>query len=322
MNFWRFPPESEDARCSMPAVRTANWRHDAARQLGCRRPADHARGDEAAAPPGAEQGVLGQGEVGHGTMAVALLGNVAQAPGAAGGRAQMAPIGFRSRAIDLGSGTRRSPASAARSSPWPLPAMPGDAQDLAFADLEADAIEGGAEGPSAASDRPCTVKAGAPAPPRRARRRRLDAAAHHELGQAPRGLPARLAGGDDAALTQHGRPLAQGAHLLELVADIEDRAALVGQAPQRLEQAVAFLWGQDRGRLIHDQEPRLLQETADDLDPLALADREGVHLALRVERQAIALGHLADAGVEGPQTAARSQAHGDILDEPKGPRTA
>ena len=41
------------------------------------------------------------------------------------------------------------------------------------------------------------------------------------------------------------------------------------------------------------KQARALQQAADDLDPLALADREGVDLALGVERQAVGVADLA-----------------------------
>jgi len=60
-----------------------------------------------------------------------------------------------------------------------------------------------------------------------------------------------------------------------------------------LEQAVRLLRRQHRSGLVHDQETRVLQQAADDLHPLALADRERVHVPARVERKPVMRRHLA-----------------------------
>ena len=86
-----------------------------------------------------------------------------------------------------------------------------------------------------------------------------------------------------------GRPVAERLDLLQLVADVEDRAALPCQPPQGGEQLRHLLRRQHRGRLVHDQQLRILQQAADDLDALALADRKIVHAAVGIERQAIGL---------------------------------
>ena len=63
-------------------------------------------------------------------------------------------------------------------------------------------------------------------------------------------------------------------HLLQLVADVEDRAALGRQALEHDEQLVGLLRRQHRGRLVEDEQLRILQQRAHDLDALALADRQ------------------------------------------------
>ena len=52
---------------------------------------------------------------------------------------------------------------------------------------------------------------------------------------------------------------------------------------------------QHRGRLVHDQQLRLLQQAAHDLDALALADRQVVHRLAGIERQTVAFGNFDDA---------------------------
>jgi hypothetical protein len=80
--------------------------------------------------------------------------------------------------------------------------------------------------------------------------------------------------------------------LLELVADVEDRAALGPERAERGEEPVDLLRREHRGRLVHDQQLGVLEQAAHDLDALALAHREGVDLARRVERQAVGPAHL------------------------------
>ena len=67
--------------------------------------------------------------------------------------------------------------------------------------------------------------------------------------------------------------VAERPDLVELVADVEDAAAFGREPAQRLEQLAHRLRRQHRRRLVHDQQPRVLQQAAHDLDALALADR-------------------------------------------------
>jgi hypothetical protein len=53
------------------------------------------------------------------------------------------------------------------------------------------------------------------------------------------------------------------------------------------EEQVGFLRREHGGRLVEDQELRILHERADDLDALPLADRQLPDLALGIERQAV-----------------------------------
>ncbi len=60
----------------------------------------------------------------------------------------------------------------------------------------------------------------------------------------------------DPAAAQHRGGVAQRADLVQLVADVEDAAALGGEPAQRLEQLQHRLRRQHRGRLVHDQQLR------------------------------------------------------------------
>ena len=83
-------------------------------------------------------------------------------------------------------------------------------------------------------------------------------------------------------------------HLREPVRDVEDRDALGGEPSQRHEQQIRLLRRQHGGRLVHDDELRLLQQAADDLHPLPLADGEVGDAGSRIERQAIFARNLPD----------------------------
>ena len=138
--------------------------------------------------------------------------------------------------------------------------------------------------------------------------------ADHQLGHGARSLPLRVTFGDHPTLAQDGRALAQRLDLLKLVADVQDRATLGGELTQGREQPLHLLRGQHRGRLVHDQELRVLQQAAHDFDALALADGERVHVAARVERQAVSLGHLDDPGSERAQVTRIIHAERDVLE--------
>ena len=101
-----------------------------------------------------------------------------------------------------------------------------------------------------------------------------------------------IAGRDLLAAAQDGGGVAQPLHLFELVADVEDGAAFGLEAFQHDEELVGLLRRQHRGRLVQDQEFRILHQRADDLDALALADRQLPDLAPGIERQAVGLRDL------------------------------
>ena len=101
---------------------------------------------------------------------------------------------------------------------------------------------------------------------------------------------------------------------VELVGDVEDRAAARGEAPQRLEELGDLLRRQHRGRLVHDQELRVQQQRTDDLDPLPLADRERRDRAVGIERQPVLRQHRADALLELGVGEFRVEAERDVLE--------
>ena len=127
----------------------------------------------------------------------------------------------------------------------------------------------------------------------------LDVVAHHHARQRSRRLLSRVAVTDHLAVAQHGGRVAHALHLFEAMRDVEDRLALGAQPLQRLEQLVGFLRRQHRGRLVEDDQLRRLQQAADDLDALALADRQVADQRIGIERQAIAVGQRLGLGGDG-----------------------
>ena len=224
-----------------------------------------------------EHDVLRQLEARHGAVAEPLLRHEGGAEPAPGGDAERRRQACRRcdhvRRIGL---QRRSPESASKNSSWPLPATPAMPNDLAAANVEADVpADRDAEADRRGSIDRCSIEQ-----PRRcstaARRSPL-----HRATSAPTIMLAkrrrRLLRGSQSPTTlpcagwwRGGRAL----HLFEPVPDVEDGAPSRAQPLQRDEQVVGLLRRQHRGRLVHDDELRLLQQAAHDLDALALADRQ------------------------------------------------
>ena len=123
----------------------------------------------------------------------------------------------------------------------------------------------------------------------------------------------RIGAAGDRAAPQDGGVVAERADLFELVADVEEAAPFRRDHAQGLEQALHGLGGEHRSRLVEDQQPGVLQEAAHDLDALALAHGEVAEEAAGVERQAVALRELADAGGERREIEGLVHRHRDVL---------
>ena len=149
-------------------------------------------------------------------------------------------------------------------------------------------------GSSDACESPARRRRTSPSSAARAVLRHGQVLADHHPRHRLRRLLRRHAGAGDLAGAQHRRRVAELLDLVQLVADVEDAAALRRQLAQRLEQLAHGLRRQHRRRLVHDQELRVLQQAADDLDALALADRQRVHEPARIDRQPVALRHFDD----------------------------
>ena len=122
----------------------------------------------------------------------------------------------------------------------------------------------------------------------------VDIAAHHEPRKARRRFLTRIDTCDDLAHAQDGGRLAEPLHLFETMGNIEDGTAFLGQALEDQEELIGFLRREHRGRLVHDQQLRLLQQAADDLDALTLADRQIADGCRGFQRQSIFPGNGGD----------------------------
>ena len=110
-----------------------------------------------------------------------------------------------------------------------------------------------------------------------------------------RGEPA----GDDLTGTQHRDTVGRSEHLLELVRDEHDAAPSIRNGSDDGKQFIGFGWGQNRGRLIEDQDARPPGEDAKDLNSLLLAGGELPYLGLRIHMKAEMVAQLAGPPCQG-----------------------
>ena len=120
--------------------------------------------------------------------------------------------------------------------------------------------------------------------------------AHHHFRHGAGSFVFRRAFGHHLAHPHNGRRVAQSLYLFQLVRNIEDRNTFFRQAAERLEKFFNFLRRQNRRRFVHDQQGRVLQQAPHYLNPLALANRQRVHVAVGIERQPILGRNFPDSG--------------------------
>ena len=103
------------------------------------------------------------------------------------------------------------------------------------------------------------------------------------------------------AATHDRDAVADGADLAQLVADEDDREALVDEATQRLEERLDLLGHEHGGGFVEDEHAAVARERLDDLDALLLADREVLHERVGLDGDAEAVGGLLDRAAGGSQ---------------------
>ena len=86
----------------------------------------------------------------------------------------------------------------------------------------------------------------------------------------------------DVAVAQDDHAVGDLPHLVEAVRDVDERDALLAQAPHEGEEALDLLGRERRGRLVEDQAARLVGQGACDLHDLPLADAQRRHRRVEV----------------------------------------
>jgi hypothetical protein len=187
-----------------------------------------------------------------------------------------------------------------------------DAHDLARAHFQVDVVQVHAELVHARqAERLRAQHRGARAGFAVRQRRRLGA--DHQARERSVGLLARVAHARHAARTHHRAGGAQGPDLVQLVADVEDAAALAGELAQHHEELFHRLGREHRGGLVQDQQLRVGQQRADDLHALHLAHAQGVDGARRVHVQPVLRSRGGDAARHLGQLQALVQAQPHVL---------
>src|SRR5439155_12456186 len=102
----------------------------------------------------------------------------------------------------------------------------------------------------------------------------------------------RAAHPDHSSASNHGDPIRDLENFLELVADEDDRAAVLGKISKELEDLLRLTRCKHGGRLVEDEDLSIAIEHLQDLDALLLADRQGLDLGVRVELKSKSPGEL------------------------------
>ncbi len=161
-----------------------------------------------------------------------------------------------------------------------------DADDLAGAHLEADALDPGHTG-AIAHAQAFDLEHGCAGPSRRLLDPEQDLAPDHQLGELlGRGL-GRAPVRDHRSLAHDRDVVGRGHDLAQLVGDQHDRSTLVAQVAEDAEQMVRLLRRQHPGRLVENQDARAPKQRLQDLDPLLDADRELAHRRIEVDVEAV-----------------------------------
>ncbi len=127
----------------------------------------------------------------------------------------------------------------------------------------------------------------------------LDRPPHHQVGEllATRRRRQHLAG--DRAVAHDCDAVGERQHLVELVGDEHQAAARAGDAAQGSKQLLDLAGCQHRCRLVEHEQPRHSVEHLEDLDALALADRQLPHVRRRIDVHLVGRAELREAGGDG-----------------------
>jgi hypothetical protein len=126
-----------------------------------------------------------------------------------------------------------------------------------------------------------------------------DLPAHHHPGQALLGCSLAVDGVDSLSTPDDRDSVGNLEYLVQLVRDEDHGHAFSGQSPEDLEELVGFLWSQDGGRLVEDQDVGVAVERLQDLDALLLANRDLLDAGLGIDREVEGPGELTDPTIGG-----------------------
>ena len=176
----------------------------------------------------------------------------------------------------------------------------GDAEHLAGVHLQRHVVDGDLPAVTHRAE-PANLQHGSAGRTGGAVGGQLDRTADHQVGEllARRGLRAHLAGDD--AVAHHRDPVGERHHLVQLVRDEHQPLPGVGHPPQRGEQLVDLLGRQHGGRFVEHEQPRLVEHGLEDLDALALADRQLPDLGVRMDAELVLGAQLAEPIGDRPQ---------------------
>ena len=232
-----------------------------------------------------EQQVVRQAHGGHGATAQALLGHKVQAQSTALGR----PHTPRVLACDLDAGRSGALVFARQCVQQlllPIARHPGNAHHFARLDLELHVNQVHAK-LVGARQRQVLHPQHRGTGLRRAVLQRRRLGANHQARQGGVGFFRRVTHPGDLAAPQHGASSAQRANFVQLVADVENAAALGRQLAQHHKELFDRLGREHRSGLVQDQQLGVGEQGADDFHALHLAHTQGVHRAQGVDVEAV-----------------------------------
>ena len=148
----------------------------------------------------------------------------------------------------------------------------------------------------------------------------LDGAADHQADQIGLVDVGDGAGANFLAVAQAGPAIGDAENLVELVRDEENRAIVFFQLLDDDEEIADLARRQRGGRLVHDDDARVMRQRAGDLDQMLLRDAEGpqqragVEIGLEAFEQ-VARANLHLAPVDAPAARERHMAHENVLSD-------
>ena len=251
-----------------------------------------------AIPVALQQHVVGHAHAGHQTHAQTVLGHKAhgdaQVDDGLGALAQNVLFLIKNRALLGGDQARDGLAQLLLTAAGNT----GHAQDLAGVDVEAHIVQTLAA-VGLVHGQVHHLQDGVHVFRLRAADGQAHRVAHHQLGE-PGGV--HTGGGHAAhafALAQDGHPVADGQHLVQLVGDDDDGAALGLHLAQNGKQLVGLLRGEHGGGLVQNQDLRAPVQHLQNLHGLLFRNAHLVHRLLRVDFQTVIGAQLLDLGLQG-----------------------